>query len=364
MYLLLILAVVASTIYVFRYPSKRSAAVHRSDLAKEVAHDIKNPLTALISNVVLLQSLKDPLTHKQNDLINKIHTCAEHVHTLLETFLDVTEHGGYKKKTFPQKIRLQDITKDTLSLLEPLMKEKSINVYDNVSNDCIVFADPTQCKQVFFNILHNAIKYCNKHDTVYINASEMNGVMAVTVRDSGPGFAPTEEGGHGLGLTIIENLVQQAGGLLDVQSTSEGTAVMFTLPAIIAAESKNENDHDNAPLYGKKLLLVQKEPSDMQSTLLKLGAIVNKADAVVDALHELSEKRFDMVLIDDDLELSTGYALAKVIKDDLNAKDTEVMILSRSDFDTQEASTFGVDGYISKSHMKKGAASWRMYPCK
>lgn len=368
MYWILIAAITLSflSLFVSKKSARHDVKGTGDTLAREIAHDIKNPLAALLSNASLLQEHRSKFSVQDREIIDRIATCATYVHNLLETFLDVSEHSVFKRKTLPQRVFLCDLTREIFSLLQPIASYNQIKLENKIAPECMVFTDQIQCKQILFNVIHNAIKYCAPNGYIYIDAIEQSTGVTMTIEDTGHGIpqdvvdavlgdephqlsSRDASHGYGLGLRIIKTLIEHASGSLHIISGPGGTTISIRLPTEKVYNSEKDSSMpDTVTLLGKKLLLIQKNASDTEDTLSTFGAIVQKTSAISDALTELTQRRFDIVLIDDDLELSTGYALAKLIKDDLKASNTEVMILSRADFNTQEASEFGVDGYINK----------------
>ena len=120
-------------------------------------------------------------------------------------------------------------------------------------------ADDRAVKQVFLNLLVNAIKFTPSSGRITVSASVSDGMVAVTVADTGPGIAAdlidrllepfstgnqnpfTTEKGWGLGLSITKSLVEQLGGEIRIDSTlGNGTTVTFTLPLAIRSEAAVE----------------------------------------------------------------------------------------------------------------------------
>jgi len=135
---------------------------------------------------------------------------------------------------------------------EPLADGKGISLNAVIDPDLpFVFADPERVRQVLRNLLDNALAYTPSSGNVSIEAGCHNGMVAVSVRDTGSGIAPEHlpfiferfyrvdksrtrsTGGAGLGLAIVRQIVEAQGGQVSIDSTLEkGTAVTFTLPKI------------------------------------------------------------------------------------------------------------------------------------
>ena len=108
-----------------------------------------------------------------------------------------------------------------------------------------VMADPSRIKQVFINIIDNAVKYSSKDDTVTVSADQHDVYVQVTVKDTGCGIAAQDLGrvkekfykanntvaGSGIGLAVADEIIRQHNGILEVDSVlGEGTTVSIILP--------------------------------------------------------------------------------------------------------------------------------------
>ena len=144
---------------------------------------------------------------------------------------------------------LAEIIRDALSLLEQKITLKKILIKQQLNEDLIVVGDEQKLKQVFINIIENALHYSKEQATVWIESKQLNNKVQIVILDEGIGI-PTEDlpyiterfyrvnkarsradGGSGLGLSIVEQIMKQHQGNIKIESVlGQGTKVVLTLP--------------------------------------------------------------------------------------------------------------------------------------
>jgi two-component system sensor histidine kinase BaeS len=160
---------------------------------------------------------------------------------------------GSQLRLNQQSVQLSDEVNKTISITQPEADMKGINLKANIPPDLpAVSVDPERLKQVLRNLLENSLAYTPEHGNVYIEAHSQNGMVQVSVKDSGIGIAPDHlpyiferfyradrsrarsTGGAGLGLAIVKKIVEAHGGQVSAESVLEkGTTINFTLPTIM-----------------------------------------------------------------------------------------------------------------------------------
>ena len=138
-----------------------------------------------------------------------------------------------------------------------------------------VYGDKNRLRQVFINIVDNAIKYSDKGDTVSVEAYEEEGEICISISDTGIGISKEDlpkiktkffkanhtRRGSGIGLAVADEIIQRHGGTLEVDSEQGvGTTVMITLPCIEQNKKSDKNDTVNVEL-------ISTEPIDSQEDI-------------------------------------------------------------------------------------------------
>jgi signal transduction histidine kinase len=242
----------------------------RRDFVANVSHELKTPLTSIRGYVETL--LSDDLPVEVNrQFLEVIQKNAERLHHIVDDLLDLSrlESGGWRPEL--QRLRPREIAEDVWMSIRERARDKHID-FATDGDDAAVVADPSGMRQVFSNLLDNALRYTAdggritvriqadpaRTSTDIANRPSGNGaplaprLVTVEVRDTGSGIPldalgriferfyrvdparSRAEGGTGLGLSIVKHLVESMGG--DVAAESElgkGTTVRVRLPAAV-----------------------------------------------------------------------------------------------------------------------------------
>ncbi len=210
-------------------------------LAAQLAHEIRNPL-ASVSGAV--QVLRDELELKedQKNLMNIILKESERVSQIIEQFLDLASPPG--KKTFVT-FDVGTVVEETLTMLRAGGElNGGIKVVGNFRDGNFkYYGNPNQFKQVFWNLIRNAIKAMPQGGTLGIDLAEYRGELRILISDTGRGFNDEEkkhlfepffsgfENGRGLGMTVVRQILEDYGGRILVRSSpKKGTTVTVVFP--------------------------------------------------------------------------------------------------------------------------------------
>jgi two-component system, OmpR family, phosphate regulon sensor histidine kinase PhoR len=243
------------SITIYDVSEYKDVQARKNHLLGEVTHDLKSPLTAILSFADLVKASGD-LTPKQNQFLARIQATATRMSEQVHQLLDVVwiESGSMLTLT---DVNLVSLVKSTCEMLEPRAAEKNIKIsIDAPDSAPKISADYTRLGQVIANLLNNAIKYSNKGTTVQVKLWTTPDEIALTVKDQGIGVAPehldslfelfyrvkSEQTrsieGTGLGLYIARSIVEQHGGRITVESTpGAGSTFTMFLPLNTQAES-------------------------------------------------------------------------------------------------------------------------------
>lgn len=225
----------------------RAAAAERvaawREVARRLAHEVKNPLTPVAMSVETLREAWARRSVEFPELFDEATTAiGEEVRRLARI---VDEFGRFAR--LPQPELRQVGGAELLGAFLALYPEgpPGIDLQRDVGEDLpVVRADPDQILQVLHNLLRNAFEAVGRQGTVRVSAHAEPGELVVAVADSGPGIAPeqlphlfeayftTKEAGTGLGLAISERIVREHGGRIEVESApGRGTTFTVRLPA-------------------------------------------------------------------------------------------------------------------------------------
>lgn len=217
----------------------RLAAVGR--VAAGLAHEIRNPLGAMRGAIQVLES-STPAGSSQSSLMDIILKESDRLNSIITNFLSYARPaaGEFADTDVGQAIR------DTFTLLRhsPDVREGHILVDDLPAAPVVISADPTQLKQIFWNLARNAMQAMPDGGTLTVGVKSIpNNRVRITVEDTGRGMAPEQveqlfepfaestTGGTGLGLSIVYQIVRDHNGVINVRSAQgKGTTITIELP--------------------------------------------------------------------------------------------------------------------------------------
>ena len=213
------------------------------EMARQVAHEIKNPLTPMKLSIQYLQKAILNNSPDVKELTAKVaSTLVEQIDHLSKIAFDFSQFANIGNT----QVELFDIHEVISALKELYQRGQQVEISWNAIPDKVILrADKTQMNRLFTNLFQNAVEACDDKDQCLINVTELqeNGSIIVSVKDNGEGippamqskiFAPnftTKSSGTGLGLAMCKSIVEQAQGKIWFEtSPGEGTTFHVELP--------------------------------------------------------------------------------------------------------------------------------------
>jgi signal transduction histidine kinase len=215
-----------------------------------IAHDLKNPLHAIVlSSDLLISKFRYMDGEQLLDLIKNINRSGVHLSNLLGNLLTWSRTQSGKIEYEPNVIDLLNLVLDNINLNIEHASKKNITLNHKISEGSVVFADYNTVSTVLRNLISNAIKFSFENSEVLIYAEELDKSIAISIHDNGVGISEDDiqklfridihhttmgtlkEIGTGLGLILCKEFVELNGGSVWVKSDRElGTTFTFTLP--------------------------------------------------------------------------------------------------------------------------------------
>jgi signal transduction histidine kinase len=218
----------------------------REEVLGVVAHDLRNPLSLIVTSTELL--LEEDLEKSRRKQILEIAMRAgKQMNRLIEDLLDTVQLEAGKLSLYLEEVDVATIFRQAEETFKPLADRRRVNLRANPPGDgeC-VYADALRVSQVLGNLLGNAIKFTPEGGDVSFRAARDGAELVFDVTDTGPGIPPeqamhifeqfwqarrNDKRGVGLGLTIVKGIVEAHGGRVWCNSVvGVGSTFSFTLP--------------------------------------------------------------------------------------------------------------------------------------
>ncbi len=366
-----------------------ASSAAKSAFLFNMSHDIRTPMNAIIGFTELLDKHLDD-KELARSYIKKIQSSNDFLLSLINNVLEMAriESG---KTTFDETYWNAKAFNDTLfSLFDSQMAEKGIEFTRTIDVEHTeVICDATKLREIFLNILSNALKYTPAGGKVTMRLKEIPSdrpgyaMYRTEIEDTGIGmsedFLPhmfdeftrerssTESrvSGTGLGMAIVKKLVDFLDGTIEVESQiGKGTKFTVTLPHRIASNSDNiqhinkNSDIDTEKFKGKRILLAEDNElnAEIAVTILKeAGFSVEHAEdgiICVDMLEKAEPNYYDLVLMDIQMPNMDGYKATQTIRQfsDKDKASIPVIAMTANAFeeDKQNAYRAGMNGHIAK----------------
>ena len=209
---------------------ERLAAVGR--LAAGIAHEIRNPLASIAGSIKVLAQIA-PFNEEQQTLLQIITRESTRLNAIISDFLAYSREKSYKFS----RLDLIPLLEDALVLLENRFRRAELKVVRHyASAQAFAAVDADRMKQVFWNLLENAVRAMEGKGTITISFAPQGDYWKLSIRDTGPGIPPgladkmfepfqsNFEGGTGLGLAIVYQIVQAHGARIYARSGDRGGA--------------------------------------------------------------------------------------------------------------------------------------------
>jgi len=272
---------------------------------------------------------------------------------LIDDLLDISRIITGKLRLEIRTIELSSVIEAAVDAVRPAAEAKDIRLQILLDTKAgPVSGDADRLQQIFWNLLSNAVKFTPKGGRVQVRLERVNSHVEITVSDSGEGIEPEflphvfdrfrqadqtttrRQGGLGLGLSIVRQLVEMHGGTVHAESEGEGKGTNFivNLPRLAATpineKRKEERVHptaseefislDCAPeLSGLRILVVDDEADArelLKEVLEMCSAEVTTTSTATEALFALENENFDVLVSDIGMPEEDGYTLIKKVR--------------------------------------------------
>lgn len=334
-----------------------------------VAHELNNPLTAVMGYTQLLQA-DDTIGEETRHDLGKIYAQAQRAAKIVQNLLTFAR----QHKAERQFVDVNEVLQRTLELRTYQLRVDNIDVVVHLS-DCVLgaMADPNQLQQVFLNLINNAqdaMSERQKQGRLTITTAAQGGKIRITFADTGPGLAPevkqhlfepfftTKEVGKGtgLGLSICFGIISQHGGVITAESEpGKGATFVVELPLVENPRAAwRVAEEIPIPATKSKLVLVVEDEEDvalfLKRALVQDGHRVLMAKDGETALAHLAKARtrgahFDLIISDIKMPGLNGPTLYERIAQE----DPELM--RRMIFTTGDTLSVNTQDFLQRANL-------------
>jgi signal transduction histidine kinase/ActR/RegA family two-component response regulator len=302
-----------------------------------LAHELRNPLSPIGMAASLLERTPNasPQLHKLSRVIGRQ---VEHMAKLLDDLLDAARISSGKITLKTQPLVLADVLQQAVETMQPCIQERRQSLQAELPPESVVVeGDQVRLTQVFTNLLANASKYTPDGGSLHLTARATPDEVTVMLEDSGNGIAPEiipfifdlftqgprtlarSEGGLGVGLNVVRNLVNMHAGTVAAESRGAGQGSCFTVR--LPRSGRRSVDCGPARVAvtgGRKRVLVVEDNPDTCATLA--ACLRDEGHEVVTALDGRSglaaalERPYDVIVCDVGLPGLDGLGLIRAVR--------------------------------------------------
>jgi two-component system cell cycle sensor histidine kinase PleC len=225
----------------------------KSRFLATMSHELRTPLNAIMgfSEVMKSELFGPHVNPLYKEYAANIHESGAHLLHLISEILDLSRIEAGRYELHEETVRLVDIAEDCHRLLKLRAQTKGLEIVEDFAADLPqVWVDPRAMRQICLNLMSNALKFTPKGGRITIRvAAAPEGGQLLSIRDNGPGIPKDEitkvmqafgqgslahenaEGGTGLGLPIVKNLIELHGGTFELRSElRKGTEAIAIVP--------------------------------------------------------------------------------------------------------------------------------------
>ena len=367
------------------------ASLAKTRFLNNMSHDIRTPMNAILGYAQLMEEeLKEKDLPETSDHLEKLQQSGNLLLSIINNVLDMARIESGKMEIDENYGRIEDIRQTLFEIFGDEAKKKNIALHYtiNVEHEHIL-TDTTKVKEIFVNILSNAIKYTPSGGSVMINIDELvcdePGYMMVRTRVSDTGIGMSQDyltkifdaftrernttkskiTGSGLGMSIVKRYVDLLGGTIDVESEpGKGSTFTVTLKHRIADESYYVKKHDEGSgtaskiLEGRNILLA--EDNDLnaeiaEAILERAGLKTERVEDGIQCVNKITKMpvgTYDMILMDIQMPRMDGYKATQAIRHlpDKDKACIPIVAMTANAFeeDKRDAVAAGMNGHIAK----------------
>ena len=367
------------------------ASLAKTRFLNNMSHDIRTPMNAILGYAQLMEdNLKGKNLPETSEYLKKLQQSGNLLLSIINNVLDMAQIESGRMEIDENYGRIEDIRQTLFEIFGDEAKKKNLVLQYtiNVEHENIL-TDTTKVKEIFVNILSNAIKYTSSGGSVKVSVDELpcdeDGYMMIRTRVSDTGIGMSQEyltnifeaftreqnttkskiAGTGLGMSIVKKYVDLLGGTINVESElGKGSTFTVTLKHRIADESYyvkkyiEESETGSEILEGRNILLAEDNDLNaeiaeaiLESAGLKIERVEDGIQCV-NRIEKMPADTYDMILMDIQMPQMDGYKATQAIRNlpDKDKASIPIVAMTANAFeeDKRDAIAAGMNGHIAK----------------
>ena len=371
------------------YAAAENANKAKTEFLNNMSHDIRTPMNVILG---YNQMMKSQLTElKQLDYQKKIEQSGKLLLSIINNVLDMARIESGKMKVDENYEVVGEVVDEIISTFSSEAEEKGVHLSGSMQvTHRNILCDGTKIREIYVNLISNAIKYTPRGGNVTIVVEELpcekEGYIKVKaeIKDTGIGmskeYLPTlfepfsrehnttigKVGGTGLGMPIVKKMIDLMGGSIEVKSElGKGTVFTFTLTHKIADEKYYNKKIETADvsdtgenLHGKHVLLVEDNDLNAEiaiAVLEETGLVIERVEdgiQCVNRIEQMPSGTYDLILMDIQMPNMDGYKATQCIRrlDDRKKSEIPIIAMTANAFEEDKKKSFdaGMNGHIAK----------------
>ena len=338
-----------------------------------MSHELRNPLAAIAAGFQVMAAAQNAeQAEKAKEIVLRQ---VNQLSKLVDDLLDMQRISKNKIKLGKENVHLNRLLIDVVKDMQGEFENKKIKTRVEIPAESVVIhADPVRIIQCIGNLLHNACKFSPREGMIQVHLKKEGDQAVISVQDNGVGINPQilsdlfqpfvqagdpvgyqNQGGLGLGLSIVRNLVKMHGGTITAYSSGLGKGAKFSIKLPVAAseyEADSSKETEIVPAYLKVLVIDDnKDLNDVMSSLLGImGHTAFSSYTGREGIVSAGEIQPDVIICDLGLPDIDGGEVARTIRKIEELKSVYMIALSgyAEKGDIERALKDGFDQHLAK----------------
>jgi PAS domain S-box-containing protein len=356
------------------YEELREADRRKDEFLAMLAHELRNPLAPVRNALTLLgmDNLEEATAAQARDIMIRQ---VDHMSRLVDDLLDVSRIMRGKIELRKEPVEVAAIVNRAVETTLPVVQSQQHELLVELPGDPVwVDADVVRMAQVVSNLLNNAAKYTPLRGKIWVQVETVPRGVLIRVRDNGIGIEPQllprvfdlftqsersierSQGGLGIGLTLVRNLVEMHGGTVAVKSAGPGLGSEFVvaLPTLVPRQQEKAEPWKPTAIRQLRVLVVE----DLVGSAKLLSAMLRKfwghevqmAHDGIEALKIAKNFRPELVLLDIGLPGISGFEVARRLRQMPETEGSLLVALTGygTNDDRRKAQEAGFDEHLVK----------------